>query len=111
MKMIKVDEDVHAELKKSDKSINQTVRDLVFGKSRTDLDVVLDQLRLIHERLDGMKSQNNFLGNSEESPQATEEESLESKRVRLRLEEIAMKKSQNHAVNHEEDCDQSENWI
>ena len=69
MKMIKVDDDIHAELKKADKSINRTLRDLVFGTKRADLDIVLDQVRQMFDLLVEMNAkldspQNNFSENS-----------------------------------------------
>ncbi len=65
MKMIKVDDDIHAKLKLSDKSINRTLRDLVFGRPETDLEVVLEQMHMRFDSVDvKLASPQNFSENT-----------------------------------------------
>lgn len=63
MKNVKVPDEVHAELKvrsvKEGISIGDYIGGLLNGK-RTDLDIVLDQLKMIHERLDEINNLKSF---------------------------------------------------
>ena len=96
MKMIKVDDDIHAELKKSDKSINKALRDLVFGKVNP-LESLSGQVKLMFDLLvdmdSRMVSQNNFSENIKEPSGMIQDETNESyaeKDARLRRENIKM---------------------
>ena len=109
MKNVKVSDDVHAMLLVQSKARGVTMSDLIHSsvsglRDVTDLDIVLEQMNMRFDALEG--SPQNFFSENEKE----EDESPEAKRTRLRLLEIEMKQFQEHSINHEEDCDQSKAW-
>jgi len=115
MKMIKVDDDIHAKLKQSDQSINKTLRDLVFNAApaREEPDSLLEQINMRFDYLEQMISiiQVGNLPVQEEASLSLGSETKQQKFLRIKKEAEAQEKARRYAIEHPEECDQTREYM
>jgi len=100
MKMIKISDVAHSKLMGMSGSVSSNVDKLLSGiKSRADLDIILDQLKMINDRLDPP---------TERAPIETSHS--ETKWEKFKREAAEEEKRIAQAINHPEEVDQSGGW-
>jgi len=116
LKSIKVEAEVLERLRGlSSGSISKVIEGLLDKTTpRADLDIVLDQQKMMFEILDDIKVKigGGTIIQSEASPEMvnTSSETRQESILRIRAEQAEINKYQTKEINHPEDSDQSRNW-